>query len=253
MKPGGVRTVARAIEILELLGDEPGLSVSEIARKMEIPKASAHEILTTLVVKRVVVKNESSGAYHLGPTLFVLGSIARSSLDIVMIAEEHLQALNAELDETVHLTALRNDRLLYVDCVESSRRLRTLSSIGEVAELYCTAVGKAVLAYQSPRRRSELLAGVQFRQFTPNTIVDPTALDDELAGIVERGYAIDNVEHEEGVRCIGAPVRDHTSQVVGSISLSGPSGRVTTDRDTAIAERVKATADRISAALGTVR
>jgi len=250
MKSVGVRSVQRAIEILELLVRRRRLSVTEIAAEMEIPKASAYQIVSTLVEKRILTKAGSNSQYSLGPNLFTLGSYARMNFDVVRVAAPHLQSLNESVDETIHLTVLRDDELLYVDCFESTKRLRTHSSIGEIGELHCTAVGKAVLAFQSDDERRRLLTGKKLKRFTRNTIVNQTELLRELDAVVQTGYSVDAMEHEEDVRCLGAPIRNHEGLVIASVSVSGPSGRISPDKYSLLSRALLKTADDISRELG---
>jgi len=250
MSSSGVRSVHRAIEILELLAARHDLTVTEIGRELDIPKATAHQILATLVAKRVLTRGPGSETYALGPNLFTLGSYARLNFDVVRVAAPHLRRLNELLDETIHLTVLRDGKLLYVDCYESTKRLRTHSSIGEIGDLHCTAVGKAVLAFQPPDDRRRLIGRSKLDRFTPNTIVDPVELEAELERVVERGYAVDDIEHEAGVRCVAAPIRNHDGRVIASLSVSGPDGRITPDRFEPLARDLIRTADDVSRELG---
>ena len=144
-----VNKVQKSIRILELLAEKSDLGLSEIARSLEFPKSSVHSILETLGAGKIVERDESTGRFHLGVKLVELGNRARLDLDICRIAAPFLQGLNAEFDETVHLTVLDQDEVLYVDCIESRRRLRTYSVLGVRAPLYCTSVGKAILAFMT--------------------------------------------------------------------------------------------------------
>lgn len=253
MSSKGVRSVLRAIEILELLASRRELTVTQIGKELDIPKATAHQILATLVEKRIVIRNTGSETYSLGLNLFILGSSARQNIDLVQIAAPRLRSLNEQVDETIHLTVFRNGELLYVDSYESSKRLRTHSSVGEAGELYCTAVGKAVFAFQPLEDRRKLIENLELKRFTPNTIVDPVELGAELDRIENAGYAVDNIEHEEGVRCLGAPIRNHEGRVIASISVSGPDERITPDRDETLSDLLIETADEISQELGYIR
>ena len=140
--------------------------------------------------------------------------MAQSDLEIRRVASPFLKELNSELDETVHLTVLEGNEVLYVDCLESTKRLRTYSVIGVRAPLYCTSVGKAILAFLEPKELEKILDSLIFEKFTENTITDKIFLMDELKMIAQRGYAVDNMEHEEGLRCVGAPIRNHNGKRV---------------------------------------
>jgi DNA-binding IclR family transcriptional regulator len=245
-----VRTVHRAIEILDLIAGKGPLGVSEISRILELPKSSAHNILETLVANRVLEKDTERNSYVLGSKLVELGNQAQESLEVKRVAARYLRRLNSELDETVHLTVLDHDEVVYVDCLESKKRLRAYSVIGVRAPLYCTAVGKAIMAHLDPEDVDRIVKTQGLAAFTSATITTRSRLDTELAETRRRGYAIDNAEHEEHLRCVGAPIRDHSGQVFAALSVSGPSQRITRKAVPSIAERVMAAADEISTRLG---
>ena len=176
--------------------------------------------------------------------------MAQAELEIRRIAAPCMKQLHIELDETVHLTVLEGNEVLYVDCLESSKRLRTYSVIGVKAPLYCTSVGKAILAFLGDDEIEQMLCITTFEKFTENTIIDKTFLKDELRTIAQRGYAVDNMEHEEGLRCIGAPIRNRMGHVFAAISVSGPSQRITLGNVSEIGKVVMAQAEKISEQLG---
>jgi IclR family transcriptional regulator, KDG regulon repressor len=221
-----VNSVDRAVRILDLLAEEGSLSLAGLAEKLGAPKTTVLDIVRTLEARGMVHRDADSGSYSLGLHTIELGYAAVSTFGIRRIVAPVLQALNARLDETVHLTVLDEDQVLYVDCYESTKRLRTYSVIGIRGPLHCTSVGKAILAWLPDERRERLIETIEYTPFTANTITGPAGLRDELAETRRRGYSIDDVEHEEGVRCVGAPVFDHRGDVVASISVSGPTQRV---------------------------
>ena len=250
---GVVKSVRRAIKILEAFESDRGMSVTKISKILNLPKSSVHEILSTLVTEGILEKDFDSSTYHLGIKLFELGNRARSNLEIRKVATPYLKELNARFDETVHLTVLDNQEVLYIECFESTKRLRTYSVIGVRAPLYCTAVGKAILAFLPLDEIDEIIKVKGLGKFTENTITDRNVLLQELEKIVLTGYAVDNMEHEDGVRCVGAPIRNYSGKVFASISVSGPSQRVTLENIPEIAELVIATASDISRKLGFIK
>lgn len=245
-----VNSVYKAVGILSLLSRTDGLGTTEIARELGIPKSSVHSILETLESEQLVERAAESRKFHLGVRLIELGNQAQAELDIVKVASPFLKTLNQEIDETVHLTLLDNDEVLYVDCIESKKRLRTYSVIGLRAPLYCTSVGKAMLAFQSENEIDRILSKVPLERKTANTITGKEELKAELTTIRRRGYAVDNKEHEEHLRCVGAPIFNSSGHVFASVSVSGPEQRNTLERIPDIADLVTATAARISSRLG---
>ena len=250
MMPSIVKPVHNAIRILDVLGRGEGLGVTRISQLLELPKSSVHDILSTLHNEGLVEKDCERNHYSLGLKLFELGNLARANLELRRIATPFLRSLNEELDETVHLTILDGWEVLYIECFESVKQLRTYSVIGVRAPLHCTAGGKAILAYFKDKQVGQMIKAMGLPKFTENTITDRQHLDQELAEIRRRGYAVDNAEHEEGVRCIGAPIHNHEAQVVASISVSGPSQRITSGRDEEVGRLLISKTGEISRRLG---
>jgi DNA-binding IclR family transcriptional regulator len=238
------------MQILDTLSAEDSLSVTEISTKLRSPKSSIHDIVSTLLATGILEKDLDRNRYRLGLKLFELGNQAKENLEIRQVAVPVMKALHERVDETIYLTVLDGREILYVECFESTKRLRTYSVIGVRAPLHCTSVGKVILAFMDEDAVEEVVQSMGLPRFTESTITDREKLDTELAKIRRRGYAIDNMEHEEGVRCVGAPVRNHTGKVLASISVSGPSQRLTVDRIEEIAPLVINTAEEISKRLG---
>ncbi|MFQ3620416.1 MAG: IclR family transcriptional regulator [Spirochaetales bacterium] len=245
-----VNSVLRAFTILTLLGKKGRLTLSQICRELKIPKSTTFSILETLEKEQAVVREEETGMYTLGIRLLELGQEAQVNFELRRVASPVLQQLNRDIDETVHLTVLDKDEVLYVDCYESSKRLRTYSVIGVRAPLYCTAVGKAILAFLEEDERAQLLNRINLERFTPNTLTNREALLKDLEEVRKRGYSLDNIEHEEGVRCVGAPIYNNKGRVCASLSISGPSSRITEERISFYGSKVTQTAQEISRRLG---
>jgi len=247
---GMVNTVLKAISLLDALAKQGDRSLSELARELGFAKSTVHGILETLEAERLVERGPESGKFHLGIRLIELGNRAQRGLDICRIAAPFLTGLNQEFDETVHLTVLDHDEVLYIDCIESQRRLRTYSVIGVRAPLYCTSVGKAIMAFLPEAEIGRIVAEKGIDPITANTITSMEALRANLAKVRERGWAIDDCEHEEHLRCVGAPVRDARGEVFAAVSLSGPAERNTFERLEAIAPALVRATSEISRRLG---
>lgn len=245
-----INTVLKAVKVLDLLAGNQGMTLSEIARTLGLPKSSAHAILETLAAEKLVEREDGSGRFHLGVRLVELGNRANLELDICRIAAPFLNGLNLEFDETVHLTVLDRDEVLYVDCIESKRRLRTYSVIGVRAPLYCTSVGKAILAFQKDDEIRRIAREKGLKRITPTTIDTEDKLFAEVARIRELGFAVDDMEHEDHLRCVGAPIRNARGEVFASLSVSGPAERNTRERVESMAPMVMQAASEISRRLG---
>jgi IclR family transcriptional regulator, KDG regulon repressor len=244
-----VNTVHKAFEILFLLTRHESLRVSELAAHLGIPKSSAHNIVMTMIDDGILERNPDTHRVFLGTRLIEVGYIAQTNLDVVRLATPIIRHLNETTDETVHLTILDNDEVLYVDCVESKKRLRTYSVIGVRAPLYCTSVGKAIMAYLPSGEIDRIIEDYGLPRITEHTITDKEALLSDLNLVRERGFAIDNMEHENHLRCIGAPVRNARGEVFASISISGPIERMPTeqvdDLGTLVVESAAALSERM--------
>ena len=245
-----VRSVRRAVRILETFRERPSLTVTELSRALKLPKSSVFELVSTLAAEGLVKKEESSRRYRLGFRLIELARAAGNDLDLRQVARPLIEKLRDELNETVQLTVLDGEQILYVDGCESSRQLRTFFQSGDRAPLYCTALGKAILANLPPGEKERYLRRRGLKAFTPGTLTDPAALRRELDRTAARGYSVDDMEHEEDMRCVGAPIRDREGRTFAAISVSGPAHRLKPGRDREVARRVMAVAEEISSRLG---
>jgi DNA-binding IclR family transcriptional regulator len=247
----GAQVIDRVIDILETFARiGPELGVSEISRALGLKKATAHRLLSSLRRRGIVAQDPKTRRYRLGLKLWELGALATLQVDWVLRVKPHLERLTAETGETAHLAILSDGQILYVEKVESSRSLRMPSQVGRRNPVHCTGVGKAQAAWLP----EEMLAGIVARRglsrYTPNTITELPALRRELALIRERGYAVDNEEIEDGLVCIGAPIRDHTGMVVAGVSIAGPSSRLRPETIGGHAQSVVHAARSMSAVLG---
>ena len=153
-----IRSVGRAIKILEAFNNKSKLGITEISKMLQIPKSTTHDIVTTLEKEGILEKDSESSKYYLGIKLFELGDRARENFELRKVAIPYLKELNEMFDETVHLTVPENGEVLYIECFESTKRLRTYSVIGIRAPMYCTAVGKAILAFLPDKEINKIIA-----------------------------------------------------------------------------------------------
>ena len=224
-----VSSVARTMSILESLGRADMLSLTEIARGCGLHKSTAFRFLQTLLQLGYVFRDEAGDRYGLSLKLNALAGIRSGSRDILRYAASSLDFLSRETGETIHLAVLEDGNLIYLRKIESHRVLRVAtmtSSVGGGAPLYCTGLGKAVLAFFPLQEQEHYIAHQVFARFTANTITDGPALLAELALIREQGYAFDRQEHEEGVVCAAAPIFGSGQLPLGAISIAGPSVRM---------------------------
>ena len=220
----------RALAILDVLSAGPDLSLGDISDKLDLHKSTAHRLTMVLERHRLIERNSVSGRYRLGLKLFELGSSAISQLDLRERARPVLEQLVLETGETVHLGILDDTEILYLDKIEPTRSVRMASSVGRRNPAYCTAMGKAILAYLPDEQVEVIVRKHGLKARTSNTITSFSDLKMELREIRQRGYSVDNEEIEDGVRCIGGVVRNFSGAPVAAISVSGPAFRVTKEK-----------------------
>lgn len=220
MANNGEKTLSKGLELIELVSlSRNGLRGKEIAQKLELPVSTVFRQLKFLA-ERGFLRNDE-GVYTLGSALIRLGNLAMRQNPLSRLAHPLLSKLSEATCETVHLAERRGNCVVYIDKVEGSRPVRMGSMIGNTSPLYCTGVGKALLAFLPEAECEKLLAEITFTAFTPQTITSQEKLETELAQIRCRGYAIDDCEHEPGVFCIAAPIFDSLKAVTGAVSVSG--------------------------------
>jgi len=249
--PYQVQVLDRALGILDLLaGESPELGPSEVSERTGLHKSTVHRLLQVLERHRLIEKIAQNGKYRLGLRLFELGSKAMTQFDLRERAQAYLKRLVLETGETAHICILDGDRMLSIANVESPRTLRTPSTVGHRTPLHCTSVGKALLAFLPESEQNDLINQCELTDYTRRTITKPARLKAELKLIRQRGYAMDDEEVEEGLRCVGAPVMDHSGRVVAAMSIAGPAFRLTDDRIPAVARSVIQAASELSVELG---
>lgn len=247
-----ISSVAKALDILMLFSaDEPCLTLTEISRRLGMPKSTAHHLLTTLAHYGFIEQDDGS-AYMLGRAIIALTQGVLVNVDVRDRAAPLLRMLADSCNESVYLTIRDQDQILYIYAIESSRRLLARTAVGDRAPLYCTSLGKAILAFLPPDESECILAGCQLVAFTPTTIVKRDLLRRELALTRERGYAVDNQEHELGTFCVGAPIFGPRQAVVGSCSISGVDPDIVGARLDSLAASLMSTAQEISRRMGFV-
>jgi DNA-binding IclR family transcriptional regulator len=232
-----VQVIARAATILRALEDENGgLSLGQIAQRVNLARSTVQRIVSALETEKLVIAATPNGRVRLGPTILRLAASVRS--DFTAFARPFLERLSEELHETVDLSTVKKDHLVFIDQVIGSQRLRTVSAVGETFPLYCTANGKAYLAQLSDSA-VEALIGRAYESRTPKTHQRIDALLAELKVARRTGVAFDREEHTLGVCAVGVALHDPLGNAV-AISVPVPTQRFP-DRQNMIAERLMAT------------
>src|SRR5258706_10039996 len=227
-KPRRMRlsSVANAIRLTKAFSEqEYEMGISALAARLGLAKSTVHRLATTLVEYDILEQNRETGKYRLGLALFELGALVRRKMDAASESRGQMHALVESTGETVQLAVLDHLSVLYIRIRESRQAVRMSSGLGSRAPAHCTSVGKALLAFQPPEMVQQVIDNGLTR-YTEHTITDGPALVAELASIRARGYAIDDEEIEVGLRCVAAPIRDHSGHVTAAISVAAPVQRM---------------------------
>ena len=243
-------SVANSLRLIRAFSeDHYEIGISDLAKRLGLAKSTVHRLASTLLDQGMLEQNAGDGKYRLGLALFELGTLVRRKMDFTMEARPFLRTLMEKTGETVHLAILDHDSVLYIISMESKQALRMGSKVGTRVPVHCTAVGKALLAFQPEPEIARIIAR-GLAASTPNTIADPHALQRELASVRARTYAIDDEESEVGLRSIAAPVRNDSGNVIAAISIAGPVHRMTRKTLLGWARELTGAAEAVSQRLG---
>ncbi|WP_328885234.1 IclR family transcriptional regulator [Streptomyces sp. NBC_00316] len=247
-----VPAVTRALDILELfLSGDGTYSAPEVTQKLQLPRTTVHELLTTLAARNYLVPVPGQpGRYRLGVRTYQLGSRYAEELDVAAEGQQVAREVAETCDETVHVALLEHTDVIYIAKVDSTHAVRMVSAAGRRLPAHCTAVGKMLLASLLPAELDSRIDGRELVAMTPDSITDPDALREALDSIRNRGMATEHRESNPDVSCVAAPVRDSTGQVVAALSISVPMIRWTDERETELAELAAKGAADLSVRLG---
>lgn len=251
MSDTSLSSVGNAARLLKaFLSREKEIGVSELARRLDLGKSTVHRLLTTLVQEGLVEKTPS-GAYRLGLTMFELGQVVHSHMDLHGAVAPVLAALQEETHEGCQVGVLDGHEVVYIDRLESSQTLRLFNETGRRVPVHTTSSGKALLAHLPPADLERVLAAAApLAQMTPRSITDPDVLREELDRIRVRGWSEAVEEREVGVASIAAPIRDAEGEVVAAISIGGPAARMGAQQRRRLAEVVVEAGEAASRRLG---
>lgn len=247
-----IKSVAKAIDIMNVFSPvEPRLSLGEISRRLQLPKATAHNLIRTLASYGFLEKTDDN-RYALGTALIAMTQAVRVNVELRDRAAPLLRQMADECRETVYLTTLDGDHALYIYAVESSKRLLARTAVGDRVPLHCTSVGKAMLAWLTDDEVEMIVTKVGLPRYTKATITTLEALEAELAATRVRGYAIDDEEHEAATYCLGAPIFSASGRVVGACSVSGTNPSLLNSRQEELSSLIMRSAHEISRRMGYV-
>lgn len=242
------QSLARGLAILQALDGRPR-TLNELSETLGVHKSTVLRLLQTMQSERFVT-HDAAHRYSLGSRLFDLASAALSQRDIRTLARPHLEALNSETGQTVHLATYESGEVVYIDKLDALQGVRMYSRVGLRAPLYCTAVGKVLVAGLALDARQRLASTITYTPLTPNTITDARTYLAELEQVSDQGYAEDRAEHESFINCVAVGVRDGTGRTVAAISVSVPDVVLDYAGVVALLPSVRGAATAVSAELG---
>ena len=245
-----IKSLDRAMDVFEHLSETPGATLSAIADNTEQSPATVYRILVTLEGKGLVEFDGSTQLWHVGSKAFVIGARFLRRTGLTDRARPILRGLMEETGETANLGIERTGSVLFLNQVETQASIRAFFPPGTVSPMHASGIGKALLAQMDDDRLARTLGAAPLERFTDYTIVDPTALRNDLIRSRKRGYALDSEDRNLGMRCIAAPVFDMNHESVAGVSVSGPTSRVGADDIDRISAAVVEAARALSTAIG---
>jgi IclR family acetate operon transcriptional repressor len=222
-----VRTTARSFDIIETLRELDGARLTAIAEHLDLPNSTIHNHLSTLVQRGYVIREGDT--YRVSLRFLDFGEFARSRRKVYEVAKPEIDKLAAESKETSNLLVEENGKGVYLYTAQPRDAIPLDVSPGKHVVLHATALGKVILAYFPENRTRTILNQRGLPALTKKTIVDQDDLFDELEVIREQGYAVDNEERVRGMRCVAVAIKNENGLVIGAISVSGPSSRLSAD------------------------
>ncbi|USZ78428.1 IclR family transcriptional regulator (plasmid) [Halorussus vallis] len=222
-----VRTTARSFDIIETLRELDGARLTEISAYLDLPDSTVYNHLRTLVQRGYVIKDNNT--YHVSLQFLEIGEYARSRRKIYEVAEPEIDKLADETDESASLLVEEDGRGVYIYDAQADTSIPVDTHPGKHVALHATALGKAILAYLPESRVEEILERRGLPARTAKTITDREELATELETIRKSGYAVDSEERVRGVRCVAVAIKSENGQVIGAVSVSGPSSRIDAD------------------------
>ncbi len=246
---GSVQALERGLNLLAIIAEADGLSLTSIAQRAGIAPSTAHRILTTLKANGFV-QDDSHGNYLIGVQAFRAGSAFLRNRKLADVGRITLRRLMEDSGETANIAIEIESSVVFISQMESHRSIRAFHRPGARGPMHASSLGKAMLAALTDEAVAQKLHRVGMPRLTERTIVDPDALFADLAIIRKRGWAIDDEEQAEGMRCVGAAVYNEHGEVIGAISVSGPTVRVTEERLGELGPMVKRAAAEITERVG---
>lgn len=245
-----VQSIDRAVAILDCFSEEKKeLRLSEISERLGLNKSTVHGIISTLKYHGFISQDEETQKYKLGIRFVQFGDLVINSMNIRNAAVPVIDAVCEKIEETVHVAMLDGLDVVWIEKRECTKSIKTSTKIGARLPAYTTADGKIIICYQNKDKIKNYLPK-RIPQYTNNTITNKGEFIKKLEEMKKNGYAIDNEEYVEGLKCVAAPIFDHDGKVRFSLSTTGPAFRMNEERIKELIVIIKEAANEISQRIG---
>lgn len=224
-KSNGVKSVRKAFLIMEELDKSGELSIGDLSERLLMDKATVHRLINTIKDAGYVNQNHDSKKYSNSLKLLAMGNRVMDKTGVKHISRPYMEELAEKTDETINLGVRVENKIIYIDKLESNSTIKVGLGIGTSVPCYCSGLGKAILAFTSDEEREEILDSISFEKFTDHSITDRALLTEELNRIKKNGFSIDDEEYVVGLICFGAPIFDFHGDPIAAISVSCPKYR----------------------------
>jgi len=249
-----VQILDRVMDIIELLSTSTqGMGVTEIGNRLSLHKSTVHRLINSLARRGYIEKDNKTGLYKIGLKFIEISSLHLHQLELKTEATPYMRRLSEVTGQVSHLAIMDDTDVVYIEKFDLLQSLRLYSQIGKRIPVYCSALGKVLLSSKSNEIRNQILDSIELKPFTKNTIIDRKSLEHELNKTKQRGWAVDNEEHEPGVCCIAAPVFDFTGKAIAAISISGDKSAIDSGQKDHFIKMVVEAAKDISERMGFIR
>lgn len=245
-----IQSLSRAIDVLDLLASNTGLTLTQIATELDQSPATMHRVLSTLETRDVVEVEPQTQTWHIGAAAYRIGSAFSHRSGVVERSRPAMRRLMEETGETSNLGIEMNGNVMFIGQVETNETIRAFFPPGTLSPMHASGIGKALLSRYSDDRLDAYLNQETLETFTANTVVTPEALRDDLSHARIKGWAFDDEEKATGMRCVASPILNAFGEAVAGISVSGPTSRMSPDRIEGIAALVRAAAADVSRGMG---
>ena len=240
-------TLAKGLSILTLFDkDHSVMNIPEIAARSNLPESTTYRYVATLKSQGLIMGDTRPGYYRLGLRIIELAQVAREQLSVIDIALPVMQRLLQQTEETIILTAIRGQRVICIERVESNHTLRLSFGPGLAMFMHAGASARIMMAYLDEDEQDKIIQEVGLPKFTENTIIDPVRLKAELRAIRKKGFAISTGELDPGARAIAAPIFDDAGKIVSGVSIAGPVDRIKGTKVKAFTQLVVEAADDVA-------